>query len=203
MARTDRRPRTRLDPDARRAAILEAAAQAFAQHPYPEVTVSSIASGAGASEALLYRYFAGKDELYAEVLRLVIARLLDRQAAALARLPAEVPVRDRVREATVVYLDHIAGHPTAWALPLDRPGSEPPAATAIRADTRREYVDRLRALLAPSAQTRHEYALWGYFGFLDAACLRWVERGCPEADRWPLVDAALGALEGALGDWAA
>ncbi len=203
MARTDRHPRRRLDPDARRAAILAAAADAFAQDQYPEVTISAIAARAGASDALLYRYFDGKDRLYAEVVRLAIEDLLARQAQALGELPESVPVRDRVRAATVAYLDHIAHHPRAWALPLDRPGSEPEAAVTVRVQARRAYVERLRSLLAPHDDPRHEYALWGYFGFLDTACLRWVDRGCPEADRGPLVDAALGALEGALGDWAA
>lgn len=203
MARTDRRPRSRLDPDSRRAAILDAAAETFASHPYAEVTVAAIARRAAASDALLYRYFSGKEDLYAEIVQLSIDRLLAAQAAALAALPAGVPVRDRVREATGVYLDHIATHPGAWAMPLRSPGTEPSAAAALRLDARRDYVRRLQDLLAPSAQPRHEYALWGFFGFLDAACLHWVGRGCPDDDRHSLVDAALGALEGALGDWAA
>lgn len=203
MTRTDRQPRQRLDPDARRAAILAAAAEAFARDSYSDVTISAIAERAGASDALLYRYFTGKELLYAEVVRLAIEDLLARQAAALAAVPAGAPVRDRVRAATIVYLDHIAHHPRAWARPVSGPGSEPDAAVALRAHTRREYVDRLRGLLVPSEQVRHEYALWGYFGFLDAACLRWVDRGCPDDERWSLIDAALGALEGALGDWAA
>ena len=203
MARTDRQPRQRLDPDARRAAILDAAADAFAAQSYSEVTVAAIAAKASASDALLYRYFAGKEDLYAAIVRLAIDSLLDRQATALDALPDGVPVRDRVRAASLVYLDHIADHPAAWATPLTAPGTEPTAAAAIRAQARKEYVDRLRDLLAPSDQPRHEYALWGYFGFLDAACLHWVERGCPDNDRFSLIDATLGALEGALGDWAA
>lgn len=203
MARTDRQPRTRLDPDARRAAILDAAAEAFTDQPYSEVTVSSIARRVGASDALIYRYFAGKEELYTAVVRLAIAQLLDRQAAALDDLDDGVPIRDRVRAATELYLDHIASHASAWAMPLRYPGGEPAVAAALRVNAREEYVARLRALLAPSSQVRHEYALWGYFGFLDAACLHWVERECPVGDRDSLIDAALGSLEGALGDWAA
>ncbi|WP_127573914.1 TetR/AcrR family transcriptional regulator [Georgenia faecalis] len=203
MARTDRQPRQRLDPDARRSAILDAAAESFAEHPYAEVSVSSIASRAGASDALLYRYFAGKEGLYSELVRRGIDDLVARQAAALAAMPSGSSARDRVRAVTGVHLDRIAAHPAAWAMPLNAPGSEPAAAAAIHAQARHDAVDRLRVLLAPSAQPRHEYALSGYFGFLDAACLRWVERGCPDRERGSLVDAALGALEGALGDWAA
>ena len=199
----DRQPRRRLDPDERRASILDAAAAVFAEHPYPEVTVSAIATRAGASDALLYRYFPGKDAIYAETVRSAIDTLLERQTAALQALDRGVPPRDRVREATLVYLDHIAEHPAAWATPLLTPNTEPLAAAEIRTRTRQEYVRRLDALLEPSDRARHDYALWGYFGFLDAACLRWVERGCPDDERWSLVDAALGALEGGLGDWAA
>ncbi len=185
----------------RRAAIVAAAAEAFARSSYASVTISDIARRAGASDALLYRYFAGKEPLYAEVVRLAVDDLLARQAVALGAVPDGAPVRDRVRAATVVYLDHIAGHPQSWARPVRGPGSEPEAAADVRARARGDYVDRLRALLATDRQQRHEYALWGYFGFLDAACLRWVDRGCPDDERWAVVDAALGALEGALGDW--
>ncbi len=41
--------------------------------------------------------------------------LLARQAEALDALPDGVPVHDRIRAATMVYLDHIATHPNAWA----------------------------------------------------------------------------------------
>lgn len=202
MTRSDRTPRRRLDPDERRSAILAAAAEEFAAAPYDAVSVSAVAARAGASEALVYRYFESKAELYAQVLRAAITDLLRRQAQALAELPDGVPVRDRLRATTLVYLEHVASHPTGWASPL-RAGAEPEIAVRIRRETRADYVERLRALLAPSSTVRHEYALWGYFGFLDAACLHWVDRGCPADDRWSLLDTVLGALEGALGDWAA
>ena len=148
MARTDRRPRRRLDPDSRRAAILEAAAAAFAAHPYAEVTISSIAAEACSSNALVYRYFANKEDLYAEVVRVAIADLLTRQAEALGALHDGVPVRDRIRAATMVYLDHIATHPDAWAMPMRRPGGEPAAVAELRARTRCDYVKRLQGVAA-------------------------------------------------------
>ncbi len=203
MARTDRKPRQRLDPDSRRSAILSAATEAFATHPYNDVTISTIATEADASNALVYRYFENKEDLYIEVVRLAIADLRAKQAAALTALPQGVPVRDRIRATSTVYLDHIAHHPEAWAMPMRQPGGEPAAAAQLRTQARRDYIKGLTRLLAPSTQPRHEYALWGFFGFLDSACLHWVDVGCPDEHRWPLIDAALGALEGALGDWAA
>ncbi|MFG1922604.1 TetR/AcrR family transcriptional regulator [Cryptosporangium sp. NPDC048952] len=201
MTRQDRKPRQRLDPSERRESLLSAAASEFREHGYADTAVSAIAARADASEALLYRYFTSKDQLYAELVRRAIDELLARQADAVRALPDGVPVRDRLRATTLVYLDHIAGRPAAWAIPFRRPGGEPPAAAAVRAEARREYVERLRGLLSSRGGFRHEFALWGYFGFLDAACLHWVDEGCPEDARWSLIDAALGALEGALGDW--
>lgn len=178
-----------------------AAAAAFAAHPYDQVAIATIATDAGASEALIYRYFAGKADLYAKVVQLAIDDLLARQAEALAGLGAGSSARDRVRASLLVYLDHIVDHPTGWAAPLLATSMEPEPAAVIRQDARRDYIDRLRTLLAVDQSARHEYALWGFYGFLDAACLRWVATGCPQDDRWSLIDAALGALEGALGYW--
>ena len=203
MARTDSRPRLRLDPDARREAILRSASAAFAERPYAEVTLADVAEGARASTPLVYRYFHGKEDLYAQVVRESVDALMERQARAVAELPDGAPVRDRIRTATIVYLDHIAARPGAWAMPLRRPGSEPAGAARVRARARSDYVERLGRLLGPGEQARHRYALWGYLGFIDAACLHWVERGCPDEERWGVIDAALGALEGGLGDWAA
>lgn len=203
MPRTDRTPRRRLDPQSRRAAILAAATEAFADRPYGDVTLASIAASAEASVPLVYRYFDGKEGLYTAVVREAVESLSAAHASAQERLAPGASARDRVRESITVYLDHVASHPDSWALPMRHPGSEPAEAIEIRLQARRDYVELLATLLAPNRSARHDFALWGYFGFLDAACLRWVDRGCPADDRWALVDAALGSLEGALGDWAA
>jgi AcrR family transcriptional regulator len=201
VPRTDRRPRQRLDADTRRGAILAAAATAFGQTPYADVSVSALASEVGASEALVYRYFETKAQLYAAVVHLALDDLLDRQRSADAALPPGTSARDRVRTSTEIYLDRVSAAPTGWSAPYRSPANDPAPAVAVRHTARATYVEMLRAVLRPDHGPRREYALRGYFGFLEAACLRWVEDGCPAADRAPLVDAALGALEGALGDW--
>ena len=67
----------------------------------------------------------------------------------------------------------------------------------------RAAVAALAEVVGGSRGHRDDFALWGYLGFLDDACLRWVHAGCPDDQRHSLVDAALGCLEGALGDWRA
>jgi AcrR family transcriptional regulator len=198
--RTDRSPRRRLDVDQRREAIADAARKLYAQAPYPEVPIARIARAAGASPSLVFHYFGSKAGLYAVVVHSAIQALADAQRAALAQLEPGAGVRDRLRSSLLVYLDHIATHPATWAAPL-RGREEPAEALEVRRRARAAYVAALRALLPadPPAGSRGEYALWGYFGFLDQACLHWVETGCPDAGRPALVEAALGALEGALG----
>lgn len=198
MTRQDRRPRQRMDPAARQSAILAAAADAFAERPYDEVSVAAVAEAAGASQALVFRYFGSKAGLFAAIVEAAIDLLAAQQQAALATLPADASVTERLRASTLVYLGHIAHYPVGWSEPL-RGAHEPSAVIEIRRRAREAYVRALAELIGDTAEGRGDYALWGYFGFLDAAALRWVDRGCPDEHREPLVAAALDALEGALG----
>lgn len=192
--------RQRLDVEERRQSILERAGALFAEQTYAEVSVAQVARASGASPALVFHYFDNKAGLYTALVERTVEDLLARQHAADTALPEGSSTRDRVRTSLLVYLDHIAEHPKAWASPL-MGGAEPPKASELRRQARTDYVGRLEALLHPTGGVRHHFALWGYFGFVDAACLDWVLRGCDPDERHPLVDAALGALEGALGDW--
>lgn len=192
--------RRRLDVEQRRAEILEAARELYSIAAYDQVSTAQISAASGSSQALLFHYFGTKADLYAAVVAAAIDQQHQAQEAADRDLADGVPVRDRVRASIEIYLDHIARHPVAWAAPL-RGSSEPEPAQRVRLEARAAYVDRLAALLGVTGWARHTYALWGYFGFLDQACLHWVDQGCPDTERHPLIDAALGALEGALGDW--
>ena len=184
----------------RRKAMLAGASRAFAAAPYSEVTTAVLAECCEASEGLIFHYFGSKAGLYAAVVGEAIDRLGRAQTEAVELLGPSVSVRDKVRAGLEVYLEHIRTHPEAWAAPL-LGGREPPEAIEVRARARESYVEALSQTLGVSGWKRHVYAVSGYFGFLDGACLAWVCDGCPEADRYALIDAALGALEGALGDW--
>ncbi len=201
MDRPDRPTRRRLPPEERRASILAAAAEAFARQAYDEVGVASIADAAGVSEALVHRYFEGKAGLYAEVVRGQVSALAEAERAAQQELPERLAVRERIKVGLEVLLDHIADHPEGWAPPLRGAGTEPEEAVTIRREARASYVAALRRLIGVHGWRRHDYAVEGTLGFLDAACLAWAEAGCPPEDRGHLVEATLGALEGALGDW--
>jgi AcrR family transcriptional regulator len=200
VARSDRRPRQRLDPADRRAALLEAAAAEFARDPYPQVSLGSVARRAEASEPLVYRYFDGKAGLYTAVVEGQIADLTARHDEAQATLAPHVAARDRVRAALLVHLDAVADAP-AWGGPLAGSAGDPPAAAAAREAYREAEVARLRAFLLPGQRLRQDLALRGWLGFRDELARRWAAAGTPDDERWPIVETCLGALEGALGDW--
>jgi AcrR family transcriptional regulator len=61
---------TRLDGDERRKAIVAAAVPLFARKGFAGTTTRELAEVAGISEALLFRHFPTKKQLYGEILRL-------------------------------------------------------------------------------------------------------------------------------------
>src|SRR5262245_45646763 len=54
----------RLDPDARREAILDVAQQVFLEEGFAAASMSTIAARLGGSKGTLYNYFRSKDELF-------------------------------------------------------------------------------------------------------------------------------------------
>ncbi|HKP50393.1 MAG TPA: TetR/AcrR family transcriptional regulator [Gemmatimonadales bacterium] len=83
------------DPDASsRDQILDAGERLFAARGFARTTIKDIGHEAGLNSALLYYYFADKDELYREVLRRFVSRLV---ARTMSELTAEGSADDRLR----------------------------------------------------------------------------------------------------------
>lgn len=201
MRTQDRRIRQRLGPQARRDAILAAATLAFTGDAYSQVSVGAVAEAAGASEALVYKYFSNKAGLYTAVVGDQLGRLAAGQRDAVAALPPNTSARDHVRVTIEVVLDQVKDLHVAWASPFFTGADEPASVQALRLRYRSELVGDLTGQLRNPDHRRAQLAIVGFLGFLGAAAGEWVEDGCPATDRGPLVEAALGALEGALGDW--
>ena len=192
-----------MDPAERRELILSAASRAFASRPYEEVSLAEIAEEAQASEALVHKYFVGKAGIYAQVLQGAVDELAERTRRADDALPEGSSARDRVRASVLTYLDFIAERSPGWMAYQILAGHEPGEAARVRQEAREAAVRALAEVVGGSRGHRDDFAFWGYLGFLDDACLRWVHAGCPDDQRHSLIDAALGCLEGALGDWRA
>lgn len=199
MARVDRRPRRRLPIAQRRSAILAAAQQAFAQSPYDQVSLAGIADVAGASEALVHRYFATKGDLYVEIVGHAIEDLAERLRSADASIGGDSADQwQRVAVSIDAYLDFVALSDEGWAAPLRSPDPGFTAALALRTTFRASAVEWLRDTLDLGDDPSKAQTLYGYLGFLDAACLAWSADGCPEQHRSGIMTMALGGLSGAL-----
>ena len=68
-----------------RARILEAALREFAAHGLAGARTERIAEAAGVNKALIYYYFAGKEQLYVAAVETIAGRMLDSTLAVFAR----------------------------------------------------------------------------------------------------------------------
>ncbi|WP_273416454.1 TetR/AcrR family transcriptional regulator [Corynebacterium appendicis] len=186
--------RRRLPVVQRRAQILDVAGAMFAEHGYNGVSTHAVAQACGVSEGLLFHHFPSKAEIYAAVVERRLDRLDEEMERAAAQLPPNSPRRDTVRALLVSYLDHIAADPMSWAA-VTR-GDTPAEAQFVGIERRDGVVDKLLGVVGD-----RPIAVSGFLGFVEAVCLDWVDAGCPNEAREPIAAAALGALEGALGDW--
>lgn len=97
----------------RRAQLLAAAGEVFAESGYHAAAMDEIAERAGVSKPVLYRHFASKRELYLALLDHHCQSLVDAVSGALA---ATEDNRERVTATVHAYFDFVAGNAQAFRL---------------------------------------------------------------------------------------
>ncbi|MGA1987978.1 MAG: TetR/AcrR family transcriptional regulator [Candidatus Sulfotelmatobacter sp.] len=102
-----RRMGSRGQPEESRAAILQAAAQEFAEHGIAGARTDAIAREARVNKALLYYYFKDKETLYGAVLDDVFSGL---KTTAFRVLDGELPPREKIMAYVGAYFDFIASN---------------------------------------------------------------------------------------------
>src|ERR1700754_1323875 len=65
---TNLQPNSRMASDERREQILHVAMRLFSEHGFRGTTTKEIAQAAGVSEAMVFRHFANKNELYRAII---------------------------------------------------------------------------------------------------------------------------------------
>jgi AcrR family transcriptional regulator len=105
--------RRRLKPEVRRQRLLEAAASVFAERGYEAARIEQIAEAAGVSAGLLYRHFAGKRDLYAELVHQADRELLHHLAEAAAPGP---PSGERLERGLDAVLEFVEEHRNLWQM---------------------------------------------------------------------------------------
>jgi AcrR family transcriptional regulator len=164
--------RVRLDPEARRAQIVDAAYELLETHGVGAMAVDEVADAAGVSRSLVYTYFGDRDGLVAEVYQRVLQRLAD-----------EVPGfadgaydRGAVTTRIASCLRFARAHPAAWRLLVTDSVRRHPAVVQARA----AKIARLTAGLDGARVPLVADAVWG---LVEAGVLHWVEQPNVDIDQ--------------------
>jgi AcrR family transcriptional regulator len=200
--RVTRRPRVRLDTDARRAQLISLGMSIFADRTYDEVSIDDLAKAASISKGLLYHYFPTKRDLYLAGLRHIAGEMLaETDVSKLDVAPIE-----RIRRGVDAYLAFVKARARAFvSLMRGGIGSDPEVVQIVE-DVRSTLVERMFTDEGPlSGDDKRtalaRCALRGWLGFAEAASLDWLTHGdlTQTAIRDLLVDALLPTLRLALG----
>jgi AcrR family transcriptional regulator len=174
-------PRRLLRRDERRAAILHAAAAAFARQGYASTSMEDVADASGVTKVIVYRHFDSKEELY----RAILQRVFDRQAEELVAGLQDV----QPGLGTRLLLTVAREDPSAFTL-LWRHAPREPQFAEYAHELRSMSVAAVRELMAISSADA-SFDAWAsevVIGWLVEAVLTWLEVGDPERDddviRW-------------------
>ena len=185
-----RKPRVLLDRPARRAAILAAAADAFAERGFADTAMDDVAATAGITRLIVYRHFESKEDLYAAVLQRVRDRLAEELGLAAGLRGENVAVRA---------LLEVARTDTSGLTLLLRHAPREPQFASYANDFREQMIAYSELLMAEAhapTRVRTRWAAETLVSFVLDALLHWIEDGEPDRDGEFLarVDASLPAL---------
>lgn len=128
-----------------RAALVEAATTLFAEYGYSATSVQQITGSAGINKAMLYYYFASKEDLYGVILEEGISAF-DRAVASAENDGPEI--RNRLKNLLTTYLSVVAEQPDLARVVYREALGVGESARQTVADHFRKSVERLAALLS-------------------------------------------------------
>jgi AcrR family transcriptional regulator len=106
-------PTRRLPKAQRRATLVAAASELFAQRGYDHASLDELAARAGVTKPIVYRHFPSKKDLYLELL----ASHRDHLLRTLAQgMTAVGPLAKRVPAVTDAWFAYVEANPFAWAM---------------------------------------------------------------------------------------
>ncbi len=164
-------PRRRLAVDDRRNELLRAALELIGTRPWDEVSMAEIARAASASKPLLYHYFPTKSDLYLAAVRAAAEELRHATTPASGLAP-----RVALEQALAAHVDWVDANSAPYRAVLQGGLSSDPDVQAIIEESRADVVARLGhgfglRRVTPAQRT----VLRGWVGFLEGACLDWLE----------------------------
>ncbi|HMG42912.1 MAG TPA: TetR/AcrR family transcriptional regulator [Acidimicrobiales bacterium] len=159
--------RARLDPEARRAQLVETARGLLEQRGVGTMSVEDVADAAGVSRSLVYAYFGDRDGLVAEVYLGVLSEL---EAALAPCMPGDLPATEAcLRKIVERCMRFASEQPAAWRLLVTDSVRRHPAIVRSRS----QRVAAL-AVMGDGESSNHLVAD-GILGLLEASVLHWLE----------------------------
>jgi AcrR family transcriptional regulator len=155
----------------RRAALVAAAAQCFADRPFDEVSVEDIATAAGVAKGLLFYYFKSKRGCYLAVIEDFQRRLL-----AVADVPRQGSVTDLMAVMLDRYLDFAEHNEPAYRLVMSGGLGNDPLARAFIDEHRARYRTLFTELFVPDQPETPvlRMSFQGFLSFVEGATLDWL-----------------------------
>jgi AcrR family transcriptional regulator len=106
-------PGRRLPAAQRRATLIEAASELFAERGYDHVSLDEVAERGGVTKVIVYRHFASKKDLYLQLLAAHRDELLGTLALGMA---ADATLEQRVSAVADAWFAYVETHPFAWRM---------------------------------------------------------------------------------------
>ncbi|WP_271219873.1 TetR/AcrR family transcriptional regulator [Streptosporangium carneum] len=171
-AESARPARRRLSVDRRREELMAAALELFSRREAEDVSIDDVASAAGASRALVYHYFGGKQELYVAALRSAAAQLEARLQPHGGGRPLEELARGLTR-----YFDFVEEHAAGFEAllrggPANRSGEIGEIVDGVRRRLFRLITRQMR-VEEPGPALRVTLRSW--IASVETAGLDWLE----------------------------
>ena len=167
---------SRLEPDARRDLILDAARRVFISSDPASASTTEIAREAGVTRGLVHHYFGTKRELYLAV----VADLAATLPAIVRTDVAGLPVEEMVDANVTSWLDSVERDRELWLalLGVEVVGRDPEI-EAIMAAARDAAIDRMAGNQARGAEPTPELrlVLRVFLGAAEAAAREWAMHG--------------------------
>jgi AcrR family transcriptional regulator len=173
--RARRAPYRRLPVAKRREQLIGVALELFSRHAPEEISLDDVATAAGASRPLVYRYFpGGKQQLYEAALRTAATELAGRFVEPAEGLPTE-----RLAHVLDRYFAFVADHAAGYGALLRGGSAVETARTSVIVDEvrRAAYASLLEHLEVAEPGPRLSLLVRSWIAVVEATALTWLDDG--------------------------
>lgn len=170
----------------------------FAEHGYQGTSVNDVASAAGVTRTLVYKYFKDTDEIYLACVRSARSELEERFASAAL---AETSPEAQLRAGLTAYFDFVRTRAPLWDLLYGAGAAVAGAVAGESASLRYETAEKIALLIQAALPDHPAESVSAIAHVVSGAAeqlAKWWRRH-PEVPMTAVVDHAMTAVWGGLG----